>query len=163
MATIYILVSPAAGIPDLTPSIFVDATTIVKDEVQNKIIRIFNIGPGATSGTIVFTIPKLGVQGQQWELTVNPTETSMNLLNLGGVVAVNNNDWIIADEPLQFRFTSKPGIIIPSSGFSSLGMRLKAHGIPGTSGNLNVRIAFGTGGGETPFTNNFTVTLHRIN
>ena len=147
-ATIYILVSPAAQLPDLTPSIFNDGTTVIQNTTRDNVIRIFNIGAGPTSGSIIFTIPKME---PAFSLTVNPNETTMNVF---GGTDVHNADWTITEQASRFVFTSKPGIVIPAGGFSDIGLKSTPISIKNSTGNLSVQIVFGTGGGETPFNNN---------
>jgi hypothetical protein len=86
-----------------------------------------------------------------FEITINPAETHMNVF---GGTEVSNGDWIIVEQATRFVLTSKPGVVIPSGGFSDIGLKVKAIGIKNSTGNLSVQIVFGTGGGETPYNNN---------
>lgn len=148
-ATLHILVKPVLQVPDLTPSIFNDGTTLIQNTTRDNVIRIFNIGTGATSGTIIFTVPKMM---PAYEITINATETFMDVF---GGLPVANNDWTIVEEASRYVFTSKPGVVIAGGGGSKdVGVKVKAIGIKSSTANLSVRIVFGTGGGETPFNNN---------
>jgi len=135
-------------LPDLTPSIFNDGTTLNQNTSRDNVIRIFNIGAGPTTGTIIFTVPKML---PAYQLTVNANETQMNVF---GGTTVKNNDWTIVEEASRYVFTSKPGVVIAAGGFKDVGIKNQAVGIKNSTGNLSVQIVFGTGGGETPFNNN---------
>ncbi|MEO6540860.1 MAG: Ig-like domain-containing protein [Ferruginibacter sp.] len=156
-ATLHILVSPAGSLPDLTPSIFNDGTTLVRNSIRDNVIRIFNIGGGSTTGTIIFTIPKML---PAFEITIDPNATSMNVF---GGLAVTNGDWTIVEQATRFVFTSKPGIVIPVGGFNAIGLKVKAIGIVNSTGNLAIQIILGTGGGETPYNNNNDNNTYSIN
>jgi|GEM_PF-5851730 len=147
-ATIYILVSPGAQLPDLTPAIFNDGTTVIQNTTRDNVIRIFNIGAGPTSAPVIFTIPKME---PAFLITINPNETSMNVF---GGTEVSNADWIITEQPSRYVFTSKPGIVIPAGGYKDIGLKVTPISIKNSTGNLSVQIVFGTGGGETPYNNN---------
>lgn len=156
-ATLHVLVKPGAGLPDLTPSIFNDGTTLVRNSVRDNVIRIFNIGADATTSTITFTIPKML---PAFEITIDPNTTSMNVF---GGMAVNNSDWTITEQATRYVFTSKPGVVIPAGGASSIGLQVKAVGVVNSTGNLSIRIVFGTGGGETPINNNNDNNTYSVN
>ncbi len=156
-ATLHVLVKPGAGLPDLTPSIFNDGTTLVRNTSRDNVIRIFNIGADATSGTIIFTIPKML---PAFEITIDPTATSMSVF---GGLAVTNNDWTIVEQATRYVFTSKAGVVIPAGGFNAIGLKVKAVGVINSTGNLSIQIIFGTGGGETPFNNNADNNTYSIN
>ncbi|HEX2682457.1 MAG TPA: Ig-like domain-containing protein, partial [Ferruginibacter sp.] len=69
-ATLHLLVTPPAVTgPDLTPSIFNDGTTLIAGTTRDNVIRVFNIGIGATTGSIIFTIPKML---PAFEITIDP-------------------------------------------------------------------------------------------
>ncbi len=149
MATIYIVVAPQGpGVPDLTPSIFNDGTTLIRYTTRDNVLRIFNIGNGATTAPVIFTVPKML---PAFLITVNPNEIFMNVF---GGTNVSNADWTIVEEANRFVFTSKPGVVILAGGFKDIGLKIQAIGIKNSTGNLFIQIVFGTGGGETPFNNN---------
>jgi hypothetical protein len=157
-ATLHILVTPSAGaLPDLTPSIFNDGTTLLPNSIRDNVIRIFNIGAGATTATIIFTVPKML---PAFEITIDPNATSMNVF---GGLTVTNADWTIVEQATRYVFTSKPGVIIPAGGFNAIGLKVKATGIVNSTGNLTIQVIFGTGGGETPFNNNADNNTYSIN
>jgi len=156
-ATLHILVKPGAGLPDLTPSIFNDGTTLVRNTTRDNVIRIFNIGADATTGTIIFTIPKML---PAFEITIDPNATSMAVF---GGLAVTNSDWTITEQATRYVFTSKAGVVIPAGGFNAIGLKVKAIGTINSTGNLSIQIIFGTGGNETPFNNNADNNTYSIN
>ena len=148
MATLHILVRPVSPLPDLTPSIFNDGTTLTQNTTRDNVIRIFNIGTGATTAPIIFTIPKML---PAFEITIDPNATMMDVF---GGLPVTNSQWTIVEQASRYVFTSKPGVVIPAGSFNDIGLKVKAVGIVNSTGNLSIQIVFGTGGGETPFNNN---------
>jgi len=148
MATLHILVQPPSALPDLTPSIFNDGTTLIQQTTRDNVIRIFNIGQGATTAPVIFTIPKML---PAFQITINPNETFMDVF---GGTTVNNAEWTIVEQESRYVLTSKPGVVIPAGGYKDIGVKVKAVGIKNSTGNLSVQIVFGTGGGETPYNNN---------
>jgi hypothetical protein len=147
-ATLHILVAPVPAIPDLTPSIFNDGTTVFQESTRDNVIRIFNIGSGATSAPVIFTIPKME---PAYTITINPNEIMMDVF---GGMAVKNSDWIITEQATRYVLTSKAGVVIAAGGYADIGVKVTAVGIKNSTGNLSVQIVFGTGGGETPYNNN---------
>jgi hypothetical protein len=147
-ATLHILIQPTFGLPDLTPKIFNDGANLAINVTRDNAIRISNIGSGPTTATIIFTIPKML---PAFVITVDPNATSMNV---AGGTAVANSDWTITEQSFRYVFTSKPGVVIPPGGFKMVGVKVKAVGIVSSTGNLSVQIILGTGGGETPLSNN---------
>ena len=148
MATLHVLVQPASALPDLTPSIFNNGTTLDSSTSRDNVIRIFNIGAGPTTAPIIFTIPKML---PAFEISINPNETSTDVF---GGTPVTNSQWTIVEQPTRYVFTSKPGVVIPAGGFNDIGIHVKAVSIKNSTGNLSIQIVFGTGGGETPYNNN---------
>ena len=148
-ATLYILVQPAPLVPDLTPSIFNDGTTLLQNSSRDNVIRIFNIGNGPTSGPIVFTIPKML---PAFEITIDSRAIFSDVF---GGITLDNANWIIVEQATRYVITSAPGVVIPGGGgFVDLAVKVKAIGIKTSTANLSVQIIFGTGGGETPINNN---------
>jgi hypothetical protein len=156
-ATLYILVGPLPQLPDLTPSIFNDGTTLVQNTTRDNVIRIFNIGTGPTKAPVIFTIPKMQ---PAFIITINPAETSMDVF---GGITLSNADWTIVEQASRYVITSKPGIIIAAGGFADLGVKVKAAGIRTSTANLSVQVVFGTGGGETPINNNSDNNTYSVN
>jgi hypothetical protein len=158
-ATLHILVKPDAGsgLPDLTPSIFNNGTTLLPNTTRDNVVRIFNIGSGPTTGTIIFTIPKML---PAFEITIDPNATTMDVF---GGLPVTNSDWTIVEQATRYVFTSKPGVVIPGGGYNDIGLTVKSVGIVNSTGNLSIQIVFGTGGGETPFNNNADNNTYSIN
>lgn len=147
-ATLHILVQPPAGLPDLTPSIFNDGTTLFQESTRDNVIRIFNIGQGSTTAPVIFTIPKMT---PAYNITINPNETFEDVF---GGMQVRNADWTIVEQATRYVLTSKPGVVIPAGGYADIGVKVTAIGIKNSTGNLSVQIVFGCGGGETPYNNN---------
>jgi len=156
-ATLHILVKPIGDLPDLTPSIFNNGTTLVQNTTRDNVIRIFNIGVGPTTAPFTFTIPKML---PSFEITINATETSMNVF---GGTAVANSSFTITEQATRYVITSKAGVVIPAGSSIAIGVKVKAIGIINSTGNLSVQIVFGTGGGETPFNNNVDNNTYSVN
>ena len=158
MATLHILVQPVPAIPDLTPAILNDGTNLAPGQSRDNVIRIFNIGNGPTTAPIVFQVAPM--DPNLFLRIFNPTATTMDY---AGGTPIMNSDWTLVVLPSgAYRFTSKPGIVIPAGGYKDLGLTIKATGTTISSGNLSVLILFGTGGGETPFNNNRDNNLYQI-
>lgn len=147
-ATLHVLIQPTFGLPDLTPKIFNDGTNLAVNVTRDNAIRISNIGSGPTTATIIFTIPKML---PAFQIIIDPNATVMNT---AGGTPVSNSDWTITEQSFRYVFTSKPGLVIPPGGFKMVGVKVKAVGIVSSTGNLSVQIILGTGGGETPLSNN---------
>lgn len=149
--------SNTPSLPDLTPSIYNDGTTVKQNETRDNVMRIFNIGPGSTTGTIIFTVPKML---PAFEININPTATNMDVF---GGTPVHNSSFTITEDANRYVFTSKAGVAIPAGGYIDVGVVVKTVGIVNSTGNLSIQIVFGCGGGETPYNNNSDNHTYSIN
>ena len=138
--------------PDLTCSLFFSDTTITQGGTIQKVIQIRNIGKGATTAPIVFSLTTFSVSTG---LSLSPNNSPMVTIG-SNTYTLSNADWDFSAN--VGAFTSKPGVVIPAGGFKNVGVTI-SRGVPpnhGANGFLsNTVVIFpGTGGGETPTTNN---------
>ena len=156
-ATLHILVKPIGDLPDLSPAIFNDGTTVVQNTTRDNVISIFNVGAGPTTAPFSFAIPKMA---PAFNVIINAGDVTENV---NGGTAVSNSSFTIVDQGTRYFITSNPGVVIPSGGSIEIGVKVTAVGIKNSTGNLSVRVTFGSGGGETPFQNNSDNNVYSIN
>ncbi len=152
-ATLHIMV---LVFPDLTPSILNDGTSLLQGSTRDNVIIITNLG-SATTDVIRVNIPKMA---PNFTVTVPADLTNADVF---GGTPVENAKWTIVEQATRFVLTSKPGVSIPKYGALQIGIQVKAIGLVKSSGNLSVRIVFGTAGGETPTTNNDDNNTYTVN
>lgn len=146
-ATLHILVR---AVPDLTPSILIDASSISNGESTEVVIRIENLGGAITTGPVVFAIPKTA---PQFSIAFNTSMSSANVL--GGIPVSNGNTAIsVVDQTTRYLFTIGVASPINSGATFDIGLVVTATGISQSTAGLSVNLASGTGGGESPSTNN---------
>lgn len=145
-ATLHVLVK---AVPDLTPNILIDASSISNGQSTDVLIRIENIGSSSTAGSIVFAVPKIS---PQFSITFSTSMTTANVL--GGLPVSNGNvNLTVVEQESRYLFTiGAASPILPGASFD-LGLTLTATGISQSTAGLSVNIAGGTAG-ETPSTNN---------
>ena len=147
-------ITVANGTPDLSAGQFFNTTQIAAGGFIDEVVSIRNLGTVATSDQVVFTITTYSaLTGINISLNPNPAIilgfTSFNL---------DNSNW--SYNAHTGTFTSNPGVIInPGAGNARhLGIRITRPAAPnqGANGSTNhtVTITNGTGGGETPTSNN---------
>lgn len=161
VATIHIKVYPAPPLPDFTPLIRIDSvnfrnTDTLAVNTRATIINIeevsdlFGLG-NASVGQVQFIIRKM----TNWDITFNPTATSVLLNQISE--PVKNNDWAISQSPdsLSLIFTLKPGVVIAGNGRSMIGVNLQRK--PKTPVNtfqeFTIIITTNSGGDNQPFNN----------
>ena len=74
-----------------------------------------------------------------------------------------NSDWVITEQATRWRFVSKPGVVINGNTTNFVAVQLTATGNQGSTAGMTTTIVSGTGGGETPTTNNIKITGLSIN
>lgn len=144
------LAQPPVGTPDLTSSQFLSTTQIAAGSTIDEVIVVRNVGTVATSGPIVFGITNYSALTG---LTVTPISSGTN-------VTIGIDTYTIAAgwtfDPVAGTFTSAN--IIPPGGNNNIGVRFTRGTGAGVGANGRVTqtttIISGTGGGETPATNN---------
>ncbi|UBM60934.1 hypothetical protein LAG90_09840 [Marinilongibacter aquaticus] len=143
----------ADAAPDLKPSIIGVGGNYTANVLESKdfIITIANIGGKDAIAPVEFYIPVMNG-------TFEETFDSSFLGSVGFVfnLIADNTIWDVHENTAGTRryFTLKPGNIIPMGGVARLKLTIKSTGTPNSSSRLVVNVTGGTGGGETPDTNN---------
>ena len=141
-----------AGTPDLTSSQFFTTTQIGAGGIIDEVAVIRNVGSGATTAPIVFSITSyLPLSG----LTVTSNAAPSVVIGIDTYI-LDNSNWTF--NPALGTFTSNAGVFIPAGGSRNIGIRITrgTGGSAGANGSVTqtTTITGGTGGGETPTTNN---------
>lgn len=137
------------GAPDLTPTIRIDNLSFVEGASRDFVVNIFEIRGVPTSAPVTFRINKLTA----FTITY---PTSSGTSNVQGGTANQNGDWEFSDSGAFIVVTSKAGVVIPANGRAVIGFNISRNAsiAPNTTQNITATIVGGTGGGETPQTNN---------
>ena len=137
--------------PDLSPEHSTGSTSYLPEATKEVVIRVRNFGPVATSAPVVFDVTKMDPV-----FTVTFDSTATQYTPAFTTFTLDNNEWTVVEQATRWRFTSKPGVVINPNETAFIGIKLTA----GVNGNakLNTRVVTGTGGGETPNTNNLKIT-----
>ena len=144
-------VQSVLAFPDLSPEHSTGSTSYLPGATKPVVIRIRNFGGSVNTAPIVFDVTRMD---PVFTLNFNPLDTvstpAFTTFNL------DNADWDLVVQGTRYRFTSKPGVVINPGTTAFIGVTLTA----GVNGNakLNTRVVSGTGGGETPTTNNLKIT-----
>ena len=137
------------GIPDLTiaPQAFT-TLSVASGGFTDMVVGIRNAGVSATSGVIVFNTTVYTVGSG---LVV--TSSGAASITIGpDTYTLDNSNWTF--NPATGDFTSNGIVTIAPGATKFIGVRIsRSGGTPGTV-NQTITIAPGTGGGETPTTNN---------
>ncbi|UBM59516.1 peptidoglycan DD-metalloendopeptidase family protein [Marinilongibacter aquaticus] len=157
-----------SGLPDLSPSISMSGGNYYPPDgnsyhSKNVVISIINVGSGPTTAPVEFYIP---VVESIFEMSFDGGFSG--LVSTGSAFGPFEADNTIWDTQLNnggYRryFTLKPGHVIGAGQMARLKLKFTAVGNPGSSGSVGVYITGGTGGGETPNTNNSTYYSTAIN
>ncbi len=146
------------GVPDLTPSIFSNGGTYNQNQQKDVVIAIFNISPGQpTTAPVEFEVNKIT---PAFTISIDPNATSSNVT---GQPTVVNGDWVITEQATRYVFKLKNGLSISANGNRKIVIQVRATGSPNAAATITARVFNGTGGGETPTTNNSAVYLISIN
>lgn len=145
---------------DLIPTNFITSGTgITAGQSANVVMRVLNTGSLPTTGIVQFRVYKMG---STFSVGFNNALTSMmvGFVNL----PVTNTMWTIdSSNPLYHTITSNAPMAISPTGFVNVGFTITATGTPGLMSTLRQQITPGTGGGETPSTNNNKTLILTIN
>ena len=143
------------GFSDLTPTMALDSLSIKAGGTIQVVFSIKNIGTKKTSGEIVFTVTN---NSNTSGLSLTSNNNASVTIGPDPYVLSNVADWNITSSTNTLTFTSKPGVIIPAGGFKNVGVTIARATVPnqGSDGMFthSIKIASGTGGGETPDSNN---------
>jgi Bacterial Ig domain len=149
-ASVHIVVR-STSLPDLTPSQFFTSQLIQRGDSINMLVVIRNIGNGPTSDSVEFSITRY-TAGTGITVVLNTNNT---FVFDGDTYTLNQSEFDVTVTPLRFNFKSKPGVVfnVGESKFFALTL---LRGTSNSNGNIfsTVGIVSGTGGGESPTTNN---------
>ena len=138
------------GIPDLFPNFTYSVTTYNQNDARDVILNINELNGVPTSGVMQFFVPNS--TGFTYTYAAGRTQSSI----LGVLYAVQNSDWVIQATSTGTLFTSKPGVVIPAGGTSSVVMTSTAI-TKGTKANITITIT--SQSGTEIRTNNNSVVL----
>lgn len=139
---------------DLTPTNDIDGLNFTSSGANRDfVVNVYNISSGPTTAPVRVAISKLTA----FDITYSTTSGNSNVF---GGTANQNSDWTFTESGNFIIATSKTGIVIKANGQSVIGFRIsrKTGVASGTTQNITTSIASGTGGGETPNTNNTAIT-----
>lgn len=142
------------SVADLSASQFFSSLQVSAGGSLEEVILIRNVGAGATTGPITFTVTNYdAATGLTVTSNTNPTVT------IGfDTFTLTNADWNVTVGASSLTFTSKPGVTIGPGASKLVGVTITRGAAPnqGPNGSVNhtVTITPGTGGGESPSTNN---------
>lgn len=144
------------GAPDLQPVINSNGSTFNTGVEKDVVIAILNKGATVTKNPLVFEIQKLA---PVYTITVDASATTTTLVG----ATPNNTEWTIVDLGNRYQFTLKDGFSILPTGNKQIVIKVTAGTFKGGSATVVAQITEGTGGGETPTTNNITNYTISIN
>lgn len=163
-----LVVSNLQATPDLLTYIDIDNTQFTPSQAFDFIVNVAEGGNGSTNGIITVAIGK----PSGWNITVpgitlsgsNQSGTNGSS-NVFGGTPNNNGDWFFYQDANNVYAVSKPGVIIPKTGLSSIGFvaTRKASTSTGTNQNLGATIATGSGGDNTDANNGAVLNLSTSN
>ncbi|MBL0082820.1 MAG: HYR domain-containing protein [Saprospiraceae bacterium] len=144
--------------PDLSPEHTTGSTSYAPGQTKNVVVRIRNLSANPTTAPVTFYVQKMD---PNFTVFVDPNATSVTV----GVntFSVMNSDWVITEQATRWRFVSKPGVVINGNTTNFVAVQLTATGNQGSTAGMTTTIVSGTGGGETPTTNNIKITGLSIN
>lgn len=138
------------GTPDLTSSQFFTTTQIAQGTYIDEVIALRNVGSAPTNGTISFTITNYSALTG---LSVSPINPGISV-PIGIDTYTMDNGWTFNSGSGSFTSNN----VIPQNVTAYIGIRITRGTAPNQGANGAVTqtttIAPGTGGGETPTTNN---------
>ncbi len=142
-------------VTDFTPTIDIDNVVFLSSGVtKDFVVNISDIDSGPSIGQVVFKIFKQSA----FTITYNPVTT---ISNVGGGTMVNNNDWIITEDPLFITVTLKLNVLINASSFSSVGFTITRNSSipPQTWQPITATIVTGSGGDSLDENNTYNVLV----
>lgn len=122
----------------------------------NMTIGIKNVSSVPTTSPIQFYVQKLTPIA---DFVVSPTLTDISTPL--STYYVSNSDFTILEQATRWRFTSNSGVVIDPMSIIWVGFEIVPVAI-GT-GNLTVTVVSGTGGSESPTTDNIAVKEYLVN
>ena len=153
----------ATGVPDLVIIPVQSSSQIAPGGTIQEVFTIRNIGTGPTTGPVTFTVNRFA-PGSGLTASLN-TALSVNI-GFDNFTLHNNNEagWSVVTTASTFTFTYTGVIAAGVAGSKNVGVTVTRGGPPiqGANGmtNQTATIPGGTGGGESPTSNNSaTVTI----
>ena len=142
-ATVYLTVLDSKDDAELTVTFSADEFTFSVGESIEGYYTYENIGAGSTTGDVkvLIVFPNTAVATTVFNQMASTT-------NVGGAgTALQNADWNYQLTPTGVLCTLKPGMSIPSGGFSRIGgLTFTAVGVPFSTARTTTLIVFETGG-----------------
>lgn len=142
---------PAAGLPDLEPTIATNSGIYVQNQQRDMVITISNVSANATTAPVEFEISKIF---PAFTISISPNATTSTV---SGEPTVTNDDWNIIEQGGRFLLTLKGGLPMPGNSTKKIVIQVTASNNAKANARITVNISFGTGGGETPTTNNTAI------
>jgi hypothetical protein len=150
---------------DIAPVVEIDNNLFNANESYDFLVDVLENGGGATNGAVSITIPKpsgwdIKVPGASAGtfLTLNGTpQTGFSVnSNVSGGVTNTNGNWNFYDDGINIIAVSKPGFVLPKSGFVQIGFTATRKGSTsaGTNQSLVVNLS---GGSDNSAANNGAV------
>lgn len=142
-------------VPDLAASQFFSTLQIAAGGTIEELVQIRNLGSGPTTAPIKFTVTNYDAAvGLIVSSNNNPTVT----IGIDTYTLTNATDWDVTVSATALTFTSKTGVVIAPGASKLVGITITRAAPPNQGANENithtVTITAGTGGGESPSTNN---------
>ena len=126
--------------------------------MKTIIVRVRNLSPNPTTAPIIFFVQKMNPN-----FTIS-VDTSLTVGTVGITnYPVSNDDFDVLEQPTRWRFTSEAGVVINGNSEKLIAIKVMANNFPMSSANLITSILAGTGGGETPTSNNIKTNVLLIN
>jgi hypothetical protein len=134
---------------DIAPVVEIDNNLFNANQAADFLVDVLENGGGATNGIITITIPKpsgwnITVPGLT--LTATPQSGTNTTSNVGGGTSNINGSWNFYDDGINVIATSKPGVVLPKSGFVQIGFTATRKGT--TSGGTNQSLVVNLSGGS---------------
>jgi uncharacterized repeat protein (TIGR01451 family) len=119
---------------------------------KDFIVNISEINGAPSNGQMVLKIPKQSAFTITYEASTS----------ISGSESVNNNDWMITEDPLFITVTLKSGVIIGMNSFSKIGFTIERKpNIPAqTSQSITVSIVNGSGLDSQSYNNTYSITIN---
>jgi hypothetical protein len=142
------------NVADLTASQFFSSLQIAAGQTIDEVILIRNLGSGATTAPVSFTVSNYDAATG---LSVASNNNASVTIGFDTYALTNAADWNVTVGATTITFTSKAGVVIPPGGSKLVGVTITRAAAPnqGANGSIahTVTITPGTGGGESPATN----------
>ncbi|MEI7735424.1 MAG: hypothetical protein WCI49_08150 [Ferruginibacter sp.] len=144
---------------DISSIVEIDNNLFLANGIADFLVDVLENGGGASNGTITISIPK----PSGWNITVpgltltgTPQSGSNTTSNVSGGTLNSNSSWNFYDDGINIIAVSKPGTVVPKSGFVQIGFTATRKGT--TSGGTNQSLVVNlVGGSDVNASNNGAV------